>query len=225
MPARFRRRRFLVGLAVAGLVFGVGVGIVYGTPAFGVTKVDVRGVTFTETGDVREAAAIVDGASLAAVDSDDVAERVAKVPSVESVEVDRQWPHTVIIGITERSPRLAVSDGGKFVLVDESGVAYRTVSQAPSGTVLAAIDSPGAGDAATAAVLTVAASLTPQLDNELVKIKAKSATRISLELKDSRSVFWGDASDSDRKAEVATVLLTHSGQHFDVSAPDVPTVS
>lgn len=220
-----RRRRVTLGVLGAVLVTGASSWIVYGTAAFEVTTVEVRGATFTEVADVREAAAIPPGASLAAVDADEVAERVAGVSAVEKVEVSRDWPHTVVVDITERSPLLAVPDGKKFILVDASGVAYRTVPQVPADAVTAVIDEPGRTDPATAAALTVLSSLTTILEKALVKVDATSATRITLELNDSRTVFWGDASHSDRKADVATALLARPEQHFDVSAPDVPTVS
>ena len=50
-------------------------------------------------------------------------------------------------------------------------------------------------------------------------------TRISLELTDGRTVVWGDATDNDDKAIVATALLGQPGKTIDVSAPNVVTVN
>ncbi|MGH8791321.1 MAG: cell division protein FtsQ/DivIB [Stackebrandtia sp.] len=224
---RSRLKRRWVVLAVAGvLVVGGGTGwFVYGSPALAVESVEVSGATFTDVEDVRAAAKVPAGTALATVDADAVAERVAQLPEVRRVSVVRDWPHTVVVEIVERSPRLAVPDGKKFILVDEFGVAYRTVSERPGDAVLAKLKDPGREDPSTAAVLTVTSALTPKLENILVEVDAEAATRVTLELEDGRTVFWGDASESDRKAEVATVLLQRSEKHIDVSAPDVPTVS
>lgn len=220
-----RPKRWLFVLVAGVLLIVVVSWSVYGTSMLGVDKVDVSGATFTSVDKVRDTAKVDKGAALAALDADEIAGRVAQLPSVESVEVSRSWPHTIVIKITERSPFLAVPDGKKFVLVDKFGVAYRTVSEAPKATVTAVLDKPGRQDPATAATLTVLSALTPKLEKALVKVEAKSATQVTLKLKDSRTVFWGDATDSDRKAKVSTALLSRSGKHFDVSAPDVPTVS
>lgn len=219
-------RRWLV-VSVLGVVFVAGflVWLGYGSGAFAVNRVEIRGATFTDPEKVRTSAAIPDGISLLSVDADAVANRVAELAEVEMVTVSRDWPQTIVIDITERTPHLAVPNGDVFTLVDRSGVAFRTVEEPPADTVLVTLDDPGRHDPATAAVLTVLSSLTPQLEDALVEVEAEAATRITLLLSDDRTIFWGDASRSDRKAEVATALLSLSERHFDVSAPDVPTVS
>jgi cell division protein FtsQ len=42
-----------------------------------------------------------------------------------------------------------------------------------------------------------------------------------LELVNDREVIWGDAEQSDRKAQVATALLAQPVTTIDVSAPEV----
>jgi len=219
-------RRWLV-VSVLGVVFVAGflVWLGYGSGAFAVNLVEVRGATFTDPEKVRSAASVPDGISLLSVDADEVAKRVAELAEVELVTVSRDWPQTIVIDITERTPHLAVPTGDEYILVDRSGVAFRTVDDPPEGTVQVTLEDPGRHDPATAAVLTVLLALTPQLEGALVEVDAEAATRITLLLSDDRTIFWGDASRSDRKAEVATALLSLSERHFDVSAPDVPTVS
>ena len=49
--------------------------------------------------------------------------------------------------------------------------------------------------------------------------------RITLELRDGRTVVWGDADPERRdKARVATALLGRKADTIDVSAPDVVTI-
>ena len=225
VPSAVPRRRLLLIAVVVVVLLGGGGWLVYGSSALRVNTVDVRGVGFTDPEVIRAAAAIPSGTSLAAVDADEIAERVAAVPSVRSVEVSRDWPHTIVIEVVERTARLAVPVDDDYLLVDGNGVAYRTVADPPAGAVTAILTDPGPSDPATAAVLTVLSSLTTGLEQRVVGVEAKIATRITVRLKDSRTVFWGDAADSDRKAEVATVLLDRPEPHIDVSAPDVPTVS
>ena len=223
--AIWRARAIWVAAVCVVLLASLLAWLAYGSGAFAVTTVDIRGETFTKEASIKKAAAVETGTSLMSIDADDIAARVAQVRTVSEVSVSRNWPHTVVIKITERTPRLAVPDGDKFVLVDKSGVAFRTVSKVPPDVVEAKLKKPGVKDPATAAVLTVLSALTPDLQQQLDSVEGEAATRITLVLKDSRTVFWGDGTESDRKAEVATALLARSGEHFDVSAPDVPTVS
>lgn len=221
-----RKARLLVtAVAGAAVLAGASLWIVYGTGAFAVESVVVRGASFTDHEQVTKAAGVAEGSAIAAVDTDEVARRVAKVPSVRTATVSRDWPHGIVVTISERKPRLAVPKDRKFILVDEAGVAFRTVSKQPSGTVKTTVSDPARDDAATQAVLSVLPKLSPELEKLLVSVEAPTQSRIELKLKGSRTVFWGDSSRSDRKAEVATSLLKRTEKHLDVSAPDVPTVS
>lgn len=219
------RRRFVAVLLGVVLVAGLLGWLGFGSGLFSLDRVEIVGVTFTDVEKVTATAAVPEGASLLSVDTDEVAERVAELPEVEVVTVSRDWPHTLVIDITERTAHLAVPSGDGFVLVDRSGVAFRTVEEEPAETVRVELDDPGRHDPATISVLTVLSSLTEGLEERLVTVEAPAPTRVTLLLSDERTIFWGDASRSDRKAEVATALLGMSEQHFDVSAPDVPTVS
>ena len=53
---------------------------------------------------VLDAAAVTPGGPLAAVDLAGIADRIARLPAVESVRVGRSWPHTVAVDVTERVP-------------------------------------------------------------------------------------------------------------------------
>jgi cell division protein FtsQ len=161
---------------------------------------------------------------LARVDLGGVRARVERLAPVERAIVSRSWPGTLVVTVVERRPVAAVPVGKAFQLIDGEGVAYRTVSRVPAGLPLAQLAAPGEGDVNTRSALTVLASLTPQLRTQLVAISVTGPARISLELRKSRTVIWGDDTASVRKAQVATVLLRQRGNTIDVSAPDVVTI-
>jgi len=190
-----------------------------------VRAVQVRGTVTVPADQVRERAAVPIGTPLARVDLAAVRARVAAIPVVESVTVDRSWPGTLTVRVRERAPVAVVPlTRGGFALVDADGVAFRSVAARPPGVPLVVVRSPGRDDRATAAALTVLRSLTPQLRAQLVSVQAPTAEQVTLVLAKGRSVFWGDAGDSDRKAVVATALLRRPGTRIDVSAPGVVTV-
>lgn len=209
-------------LTGAGLVLvGAALWVVYATSVLGVRAVEVTGVQVTSSEEVLAAAAVLDGTPLARVDTDGVSERVRALPAVASVDVRRSWPTTLIIEVTERSPAATVAVDGGFAIVDADGVVFHQVASPPAGVPILRVSAPGPEDAATLAALRVLAALTPELRAELAAISADSPNRIRLELVNDREVIWGDAEQSDRKAQVATALLAQPVTTIDVSAPEV----
>ncbi|HET6213282.1 MAG TPA: FtsQ-type POTRA domain-containing protein [Micromonosporaceae bacterium] len=225
--ARQWRRQAAVPWAVgaAGLLaVGLLVWLVYGTAVLGVREVRVTGVEILSPDQVRIAAAVRAGTPLARVNLAAVRARVAELAPVGRVVVSRDWPRAVHIAVVERTPVAVVPRDGKFLLLDAGGVGFHTVAARPPDLPQVLVANPGPADPATRAVLRVLVALSPQLRTELVSLAAEAATRIRLDLRGKRTVIWGDATENERKAQVATVLLGHGGNRIDVSAPEVATV-
>jgi cell division protein FtsQ len=227
---RAHRRRLRVALpwTIAGAVLalvGVGVWVVYDTAAFGVREVRVTGAAILSPIQVRQAAAVRPGTPLARVDLDAVRARVARLAPVDTVQVRRDWPHAIVVSVVERKPVMAVPDGKRFRLVDVHGVAYQTVTRRPAGLPLARLAAPpGPAEPTTRAAVQVLRALTGRLRAQLVTLVVDGPARIRLELRGDRRIIWGDATESDTKARVATSLLARDGDTIDVSAPDVVTI-
>jgi cell division protein FtsQ len=227
--ARARQRRlkavlpWVVGAGVV-LVVGALVWTVFGTSVLGVRGVRVVGTELLTPLQVEQAAAVPMKEPLARVDLDAVRARVQGLAAVDRAIVSRSWPATVVVQVVERTPVAAVPADKQFTLIDDEGVAYRTVSRRPAGLPLARLAAPGPGDLNTHAALTVLASLTPQLREQLVAISVEAPARITLVLRKDRTVVWGDDTASPTKAQVATALLQRKGDTIDVSAPDVVTI-
>ncbi len=232
-PARFaarsRRRRFrgalpylvvLVVLAVAG---GLGWAI-YGTTLFAARTVRIEGARTVSAAEVTHIAAVRSDVPLAQLDTRAVVDRVRKIAVVADARVVRSWPGTVTVVVTERVAVAVQAKAGKYVLLDVGGVPFRTVDVRPPKLPLVEVAAPGPADRATGAALAVVLSLTEGLRGKLVKIAAPTPSQVTLYLAGDRTVFWGDAENSDRKATVATALLNRPGKRIDVSAPDVVTV-
>lgn len=202
----------------------VAVAVVYQTSLFGVREVRVVGASLVSADQVRAAAAIRLGSPLARVDLAQVRDRVEKLPPVAGVGVSRDWPYTLVVRVEERTAAAVVPQGREYVVVDDEGVVFRRLAGRPAGLPLLRTPRPGKGDAATVAAVRVLAALTPQLRQQLVEVSAPSPVRIQLKLAKDRTVVWGDAEDSAKKARVATALLSRPGSVIDVSAPEVVTV-
>jgi cell division protein FtsQ len=227
--ARARQRRLAAALpwlvaAGVSLVVGGLVWLVYGTSVLGVRDVRVVGARTLSAFEIEQAAAVPARAPLARVDLDAIRNRVQALAPVDRAVVSRSWPSTVVVDVVEREPVAAVPSGKDFVLVDDDGVAYRTVGRAPRGLPVAKLAAPAPADVNTRAALTVLSAISPELRGQLVAISVAAPARIQLELRRGRTVIWGDDTASDTKSQVATALLRGKGDVIDVSAPSVVTI-
>jgi cell division protein FtsQ len=228
--ARERRLRtarpWLAGAGVLALLAIVG-WVVWQTPVLGVRQVRVTGNSLVSADEVRSVAAIADGTPLAGLDLDAISRRVvAGLPPVRLAKVARDWPGGVVIAVTERVGVAAAQRADKsWVVLDAASVPFRVLSGAPGELPVLVLADPVRGDASTVAALAVLAALTPELRAALVRLEAPAPTRIRLALTKNRAIIWGDASQNEAKARVATSLLNHPGAVIDVSAPDVVTVN
>ena len=227
--ARARQRRLKAALpwaVAAGLVLIVAalLWIVYGTSVLGVRAVRVVGTQMLSATDVERAAAVEMKEPLARVDLSAVRARVQRLAPVDRAIVSRSWPSTVLVEVIERTPVAAVPAGGQYLLIDDDGVLFRTVSTVPDGLPMARLAAPSPGDVNTRAALTVLSALSDELREQLVAISVAAPARIQLELREGRTVVWGDDTASDTKSKVATALLSRKGSRIDVSAPAVVTI-
>ena len=81
------------------------------------------------------------------------------------------------------------------------------------------------GSAALRATLDVLDALPVQVRAQVREVRAASLEQVTLRLTRGRTVEWGSAERSERKAAVLAVLLTRKARVYDVSAPDSPTTT
>lgn len=214
------RRWRLVALAVAVVVV-VLVWVVAFSPLLGVRTVTVRGADGEVAAQIKAAAAIPNGTPLIRLPAGAVRDRVAALPGVADVQVSVSYPCTVVISVRQRSAVGYLRSGSQFRLLDSSGLQFQTVAVAPSA--LPRFDVPdGDGRAAGQAVAAVAGALPAAVLAQLADISASSAAKVTLNLRDGRTVIWGGAQDAAvnaTKAGVLVTLLGQPGKTFDLSTP------
>lgn len=221
--SRYLRRRWVASAVVAGVL--VVTYLVVFTSVFGARTIEVSGATSIPADTVRAAAAVEPGTPLVRLDTDEVRDRVSALPKVFSSEVSRSFPGTVRIVIVERVPVAMVSGADGVHLIDGTGLDFDVVPSAPPGLPELAVVTARPDDPATRAAVSVLAVIPPQLRSQLVKVSASTPGNVRLALTDGRTVKWGSAERSDRKAAVLAALLTRPGKVYDVATPDFPTVS
>jgi cell division protein FtsQ len=213
-------------VAVAMVLGVVGVVVVaWWTPVLGVRSVEVAGLRGLTATQVEQAADVRDGTPMLRLDTVGIISRVARLPRVAWVDVSREWPSTVRITVTERDPVGVLRKADGVHLVDSTGLDYATVATAPAGLPSIQLPAAAPSDPRTQAVVRVMGALPSQLRAQVIAISAATPGSVQLALANGKTVRWGNADDSARKAAVLAALMTRPGKVYDVSSPDLPTVS
>lgn len=224
-----RRHRWLrsAGAAcLAGLLLAGGLSLTRSS----VLDVDRVAVTGTARLSRAQVAAVVDvplGTPLARVDLAAVRDRVARLAPVAQVDVQRGWPGTLTVRVTERTPAaVAELPDRRWRLVDGGGVPFAVARTVPRGAVRLNVQAPGpaGGHAPTVAALQVLAELPGGLRGRVDAVGASSASAVTLTLREDRTVVWGAPGSAAVKAAAVSALLRRPGRVIDVSSPTVVVV-
>jgi cell division protein FtsQ len=232
--------RTIIILAVVLALLGVGgAWLLYGSKWLRVERVSISGTRVLTPGQVREAADVPVGAPLISVDTDGIEARLRrKLPRIDTVDVVHSWPHGIDLKVAERTPVLIVQKGGKFVEVDDEGVRFATVSEAPKGVPALEL-TPSQSDSAAASLrrfgegrlvreaVRVADAVPAALARHVRTVEVRSFDDISLELSDERTVAWGSGENGAAKARALIALMKAAPDagYFDVSVPTAPASS
>ncbi|MGH3856350.1 MAG: cell division protein FtsQ/DivIB [Pseudonocardiaceae bacterium] len=229
----------VAGMAMLTLA-GAVAWVLLGSALFAARSVQVVGTRELPAEVVRVAAAVRLGTPMMRLDTKAIETRVAALPRAASVQVRRDVDGTVRIEVTERTPVAVARRGDGVHLVDATGTDYAVVPIGPPGLPELRVTRLGPRDAATVAALTVLRELPEWLRVQVRLLTAKSPAAVVLQLGpgrpgtgrpeagrrgDTREVRWGAAEQGDRKAAVLAALLTQPGTLYDVSSPDLPTIT
>lgn len=217
-----RLRTVLVGAGVVVALLA-SIAVAWFSPLLSMRTVEVTGIGVVTLDEVVSALDVPEGTPLLQIDTAAAAQRIAALPRAASVRVQREYPSTVRVTVTEREAVLFFDAPDGTHSIDIEGVDF-AVEPPPMLTPRLVTPSPGTGDPATLTAVRVLEALPPELRVQVDTVEARSETDVSLLLADGRVVVWGGAERSERKAAVIIPLLTQPGQQFDVASPDLPTV-
>lgn len=218
-------RRWVVLTVVGGTAAVVAAlaWVALGSRLLAVRTVQVAGVHRVSQAEVVKAAGILPGTPLARVDVGEVRRRVAALREVESVEVQRRWPSTLRVVVTERTPVAVMHTDAGYVLLDRFGVAVATVPRRPRGLPTLDVDQVRRDDPAARAALAVLHALPHGIAAKVRSVSAPQPDDVTLRLRDGAMVVWGGTGRSSEKARALAALLRHEASTYDVSSPDVVT--
>lgn len=225
---RWSRLRAVGVGALVLLLVGLGVWLVYFSPVLAVEGSEVEGSRLLSDDQVRQAAEVPSGRPLARVDVDAIAENLEELPEVASADVSRKWPDELLLKVTERVAVGVVESEGTFLGIDESGFVFRELRSRPKVLPLIRVDEGtdveiGATDEVLEEGAAVVAALPRRVARSVEHVELTTVDRISLHLRDGRTVEWGSADQSEDKAAVLTALLKQEAEVYDVSVPGQPT--
>ncbi|WP_295646268.1 cell division protein FtsQ/DivIB [uncultured Corynebacterium sp.] len=212
------RKKIIAGIVAVVVLIVLGM---YFFPVLRVNSIEVEGTHNADAAAVKDAANVGTSANMLRVDTDQVAEKVAKVPWVEQVTVSRSWPSTLKVEVREHAAVAYFRDGQEVSAVDESGKVFLK-GIAPKGAK--EITSARADDTrAIAAAVTAINALYPKEREKLERVEAKTAESLVLRFPEGKSVTWGSAERADEKAEATRVVLAREGKKWNVSNPAMPS--
>lgn len=213
--------------------------VLYGSQWLRVEHVSVSGTLVLPPAEVREVASVPLGEPLISVNTGAIEARLRrKLPRIDTVDAVRDWPHGIVLKVTERTPVLLVRKAGNFVEVDGKGVRFATVSQAPKGVPTLELTASRKGSGAASfrrfgtdrlvrEAVRVTGDLPVAVAREARTVQIRSFDDISLELGDGRTVAWGSSENGRAKARALTALMKAApgARHFDVGVPTAPASS
>ena len=237
--SRVRRRRRQLGWGLLALVLAVGAVQLAHTPLFALAAVQVEGTRALDRDEVLAAAAVRPGEPYLGLDLQAIRRRVEALPRVAAARVVRDYPASLRIVVSERTPVASVRRRMVSWLVAADGTVLEVTRQPPAGlpqvgsVPLPADVHPGSrlppGNP-LANALAALGGMRPDLRAQVVAVHARSLDGLEFGLRDGTRVLYGLA--VEQPAKDAAVLLVRrtlakEGREvvrIDVRNPSAPAV-
>jgi len=208
----------------AAMVLAIIAGVAWallGPSVLVVRSIRVTGARTALRAEVLRAAGIRAGTPLIRVDTARAARQVEQLTLVQSAQVSRSWPDTIVISVRPRRPAFAVAYGGGFALVDPYGVVLRSASARPRRLPL--LEALPAGSLRGSAVIRAAAlvlrELPARLRRRVTVVRAPAADQVRLDLRGGVRIQWGGPDRGPAKAAELRILMRTRARYYDVSDP------
>jgi cell division protein FtsQ len=207
--------------ATAVVIVGVLAWALLGSSLLVVRSVRVAGNgTAVSAGQVIGAARVTRGQPLIWVDTGAISRRVERLRQVQSVQVSKDWPTTLVITVQLRKPVFALPVNGGYALLDAYGVNLSEVARRPPGLPVLTVSITRRslrGSPAVRAAAAVLAELPRQVAREVRGVATGGPNDVSVKLAKGAVVVWGGAERGRTKAEELLILMRRHARVYDVS--------
>jgi cell division protein FtsQ len=228
-----RRLRRLAALGVLAAVIVVGY-LVTRSPLLDLDRVRVTGSTRTDQAALLAAGGLHVGEPMTDLDIDRARQAIGALPWVDTVAIDRHWPGTVTVSVTERRAVAALAvDPATWLVLDATGRVLETRTSRPADlAVLAGVGAtaePGHTVPAALPGLALAGYVTADLRPWILEVVINPDGTLDATLQNHiRASFGSQAHLADKMIGLATVLtrvdLTDL-EHIDLQVPNSPVLT
>lgn len=202
-------------------ILGVMAWALLGSTLLVVRSVRVAGAgSAVSAGQVLAAARVQHGQPLIWVDTGLIAHRVEQLRQVQSAEVGKDWPATLVITVQPRKPVFALPVHGGYALMDPFGVTVREVALRPAGLPVLTVNITSRtlrGSPAVAAAAAVLGELPRQVARQVRGVLTGGPNDVSVKLADGAVVVWGGDERAWTKARELRILMRRRARVYDVS--------
>ena len=195
--------------------------VLYQSRWFLIEDVKVTGTKRLTVAAVVEQAQVRVGQPLMAADPHAIHNRIMDLDVVRQATVERGWPHTLLIAVSERKPIAVVPADNSYIWVDEQGhIAGKSAARPPHKIVVRAKPETSAIRAALDVYVGLPRKWKP------LSLAAKTQDSVVVQMNHNIWITFGSADDLELKVKVAGALLTKVTRNkmINVSAPYNPTV-
>ena len=218
-PVRNRKSK-LPWFVWLGLIFSaVGWWLLYQSKYFLVESVTVVGNSRLSTEQVTSTAAVPIGNALMSVNTGAITEQLTSLPEIKIATVERGWPHSVLITVSERTPIAVAQTATGFNLIDDEGKNAGAVGKRPAGLLVIAADPDSPAMKSAIAILAAVPA-----NWKLSSLSAATQDSVIGVLGNGASITFGSGDRAKDKVDVASALMDKGYKIINVSAPDAPTV-
>lgn len=235
---RSSRRYAMRFIVIIGVIVALiaGWAALYNSPAFSIESVQVNGVEHLTSDEMAQLAAVPSGSTLLRVDTETIASRVKQSSWVEDVKINRVFPSTLEINVTERTVMAIVEMPNKsgtttkswaiaddriwlMPIPDANTEAAQTTSSKiyeDAESVVHIVDLPygtqaeigqECSDETVNNALTILQEMTTELADQVTKISAASTAETSLFLENGVEIAFGAAENiRDKERTILKIM-------------------
>lgn len=220
----------------AGLVAVLTVAVIYlvaFAPVFVLEDVDVAGGSDEVEALALEQAQAPIGAPLARVDTEAISDRVATDSRIEQVTVSRDWPSSLMVEVTMRTPAGVLKQPGKPLrLVDAKGVIFDEVSKRPEDLPLIRAARGDVDAQSLAGAVAARSALGDPLAEDVSSMRVTRDGDLRFRV-GAIDVSWGRPQEAELKGAATRALFAQdtidpegeSRMTIDVTSPQAPVVT
>ncbi|MDO4908724.1 MAG: FtsQ-type POTRA domain-containing protein [Corynebacterium sp.] len=213
------KRYLIAAIALAVIVIAAVIGC-FTYPVFAIKNFQVSGTHYALE-DVEKASGLTVGGNLLTMNANSAAQGIATLPWIKTAHVDRKFPDTVTVDITERIAVLwAQHDDGQHI-IDDQGIPF-TIDVPPAGvpqvTGLAEDNTDAYMD-----IITCLNGLDPNTRGQVASVDYAGPNAIRVLTQDGHNFYWGSSEKADQKGIAMRMLLGRAEKMWNISNPALVT--